>query len=193
MMIIQKINEYQKYSFEQKTILRGAFTKIDREIKRIRWMIYEQKGFWIFKTHIYSKETLINELHYGKIVKILDNVEHLTMTWNGHGILTRDGIDFLNLKRKDILTELDNIHNEIARRDPTWWEQIYSVFIEFTNFVRNHIPQFAIGFLMGVAKYPVLQPLVSLFLPSPKFSSVETKLLEQAIENYTDINADAIG
>jgi hypothetical protein len=46
---------------------------------------------------------------------------------------------------------------------------------------------------MGVAKYPVLQPLVSLFLPSPKFSSVETKLLEQAIENYTDINADAIG
>ena len=126
-------------------------------------MIYEQKGFWIFKNHIYSKETLFNELHYGKIVKILDNIDHLTMTWNRHGILTRDGIDFLNLKRDEITTELENIQDEIARRDPTWWEQIYSIFIDFTNFVRNHIPQFAIGFLMGVAKYPVLQPLVSLF------------------------------
>ncbi|MEA5620401.1 hypothetical protein VB711_21515 [Cronbergia sp. UHCC 0137] len=192
MMIIQKINEYQKYSFEQKTILRGAFKKIDREIKRIRWMIYEQKGFWIFKNHVYSKETLFNELDDGKIVKILDNVEHLTMTWNRHGILTRDGIDFLNLKRDEITTELENIQNEIARRDPTWWEQIYGIFIDFTNFVRNHIPQFAIGFFMGVAKYPVLQPLVSLFLPSPNFSTAETKLLEQAIENYIDINADAI-
>lgn len=192
MIVIQKINEYQKYSFEQKTILRGAFTKIDREIKRIRWMIYEQKGFWIFKSHVYSKETLFNELHYGKIIKILDNVDHLTMTWNRHGILTRDGIDFLNLKRDEITTELENIQNEIARRDPTWWEQIYSIFIDFTNFVRNHIPQFAIGFLMAVAKYQVFRPLVSLFLPSPQFSTDETKLLEQAIEDYVDINANVI-
>jgi len=191
MMIIQKLNDYKKYSFEQKTILKGAFNKIDMEIRRIRGMIHEQKGFWIFKRHVYSREKLRDDLRYSKIIKILDNVNHLAITWNNHGILTGDGREFLNLKGEEITRELENIQNEIERRDPTWWEEIYEIFRDFTDFVRDHIPQFAVGFLMGFAKYPVLQPLVSLFLPSPQFSPAETKLLEQA-RDYIDVNTDGI-
>ncbi|MDM3851932.1 MAG: hypothetical protein PT119_18605 [Aphanizomenon gracile PMC627.10] len=192
MIVIQKRNAYQKHTFEQKTLLRGAFNKIDLEIGRIRFMLKEQKGFLFFKSHVYSKETLFNELHHGKILKIVDNVNNLAVIWNRHGVLTRDGIKFFEFKHKEIHRELEKLQHEIEKRDGTWWEKISGAFREFISFIKEHIPQFAVGFLMEFAKYPALQPFISFLLPSPQLSSAETRLIEEAIGDYIDVNVTTI-
>ncbi|MBW4514736.1 MAG: hypothetical protein KME11_05875 [Timaviella obliquedivisa GSE-PSE-MK23-08B] len=134
----------------------GAFKKVDLEIQRIRATIHEKQGFWLFKTHVYSKETLFSELHHGKILKILDNIDNLAVIWNRHGVLTPDGIKFFQLKHDEIYSELKKLQDEIKGRDPTWWEKVGGAFKEFVNFIRDNTPQFAIGFLMEVARHSAL-------------------------------------
>lgn len=185
--MLQRFNNYQTHTFEQKTLLAGAFRKIDLEIQRIKATLHEKKGFWIFKTHVCSKETLFNELHHGKILKILDNADNLAVIWNRHGVLTPDGMRFFQSKHSEIAGELVGLQDEIKRRDPTWWETVSGAFKEFIDFIRDNTPQFVIGFIMEVARYSALQPFVSLFLPNPKLSSDETQLLESARETYIDV------
>lgn len=187
--MLQRFNNYQKHTFEQKTLLAGAFKKVALEIQRIKATIHEKQGFWIFKTHVYSKETLFNELHHGNILKILDNIDNLAVVWNRHSVLTSDGIKFFQLKHDEIYSELEELQDEIKRRDPTWWEEVGKAFQEFVSFIRANTPQFAIGLLMEVAGHSIFQPFISLFLPAnPKLSSNETQLLESARENYIDVD-----
>jgi hypothetical protein len=187
--MLQRFNNYQTYTFEQETLLAGAFRKVALEIRRIRATIHEKQGFWLFKTHVYSKETLSNQLYHGKIRKILDNINALAIMWHGHGVLTPDTIKFFHLKHDEIHSELEKLQDEIQGRDPTWWEEVGGVFKAFVNFIRENKPQFAIYLLMEVtSRYPALRPFISLFLFNPKLSSDEVQLLETARESYIDVN-----
>jgi hypothetical protein len=184
---LQRLNTYKSATFEQQTLLNGAFRKVGLEIERVRSMIHEQEGFWIFKKHVHSRDSLRNEIHHGKIVRILDNANNLAILWSKRGVLTHDNQNFFMLKCEEVYQKLEQLYTEVEKRDPTWWESVSETFRGFIEYVKARTPQFAIGFLMGVANfYPALQPLVSLFLPSP--SPDDIKLLEAARADYIDID-----
>jgi hypothetical protein len=76
-------------AFEQTLAFEKKFNRVFREIRELESKIYKKGGFWIFKTHVYSKEALKNSEHHVKFDYITNKIGSDALSWNRFGQLTQ--------------------------------------------------------------------------------------------------------
>ncbi len=167
-------------SFEQKTSIDKGFSRAFHELRVLESKIHEKEGFWIFKTHIYSKESLFNSRHYKKIYAYTENIGDIVVNWSNYGQLTRKGRELYNSKSQEIDSELKRVDEKISNRDPLWWESVQQFFGYFILEIQRNLPFIALG-LLGTASelIPPLRYLTGLFRRQPQ-------LPPQDIDSFID-------
>jgi hypothetical protein len=131
-------------ALEQTIALQKNFNRVFREIIFLESKINEKTGFWIFQTHVYSKETLFNSDHHSKIDSITEKIGSDVMSWDKFGKLTKEGRSFYENTKKEVQDQLEQVGKIIAHREPTWWEGIESFFVEFIVKVVSNMPEILI-------------------------------------------------
>ncbi|BAZ42631.1 hypothetical protein NIES4101_86000 [Calothrix sp. NIES-4101] len=127
--------------FEQKIDLEKKFSRVFSEIKRLESKINKKQGFWFFETHIYSQEDLFNSEHHSKIDSITEKIGSDVISWNRFGQLTEEARYIYEIKRDEVQFDLERVDDIIAQREPTWWEQVESLFKDFIVKVQTNMPQ----------------------------------------------------
>jgi len=129
----------------------AKFRPVFREIKALERKIYKKEGL-IFTRHIYSVDELLNSEHHRRIYsyteKIGDDIQH----WYDQGKLSEDEEEYYYLKRNEVEDELEDINTQIEEREPTWWENLQGVIIEFVTVIMNNMPESLKRTLLGGVK-----------------------------------------
>jgi hypothetical protein len=157
-------------AFEQKIDLEKKFNRVFSEIKRLESKINEKKGFWFLETHIHSKETLFNSEHHSKIDSITEKIGSDTISWNKFGQLTEEARYIYEIKSEEVTSELKRVEQIIAQREPTWWEQVESLFEDFIVKVQTNMPQLA-RILLATGLLQKIPVLSGFFKKMPKLLS----------------------
>jgi hypothetical protein len=133
--------------------MKAKFNPVFREMRALRRKIHQQEG-WIFVEHRYTQEELLESEHHRKIYsytdKIGDDIEH----WYREGRLSEREEEAYYLLRDRVEEELEEINDEIARREPTWWESFQDAAASFVRSVMENLPE--------VLRRPLLEGIGSL-------------------------------
>jgi hypothetical protein len=96
-------------AFEQKIALQKKFYRVSREISKLKSKIYKKEGFWFFKTHVYSQESLFNSEHHAKIYAITEKIGNDAISWNRFGQLTQETREVYESQNHEVMNELKQV------------------------------------------------------------------------------------
>lgn len=156
-------------------ILKRRFKKVYYEINCIKIKIHKQEGFWIFKSHIYTIEELLNSEHHRKIYALTEKIGDDANNWYKVGKLSEEGRNTYDQQRDDVHEKLDDVNLEIQNRQPTWWEEVKGTLIKFIKIVIDNMPELKRNFLENLANRIGLPSPIRKILGLPYFD-------EKAIE-----------
>jgi len=132
------------------------FKKIYTEIERLEAKITKKSGL-IFKKHKYTIEELMESPHHQRISSIAQKIGDDVVNWAMANKLSEDEKDQYNKERDIVDSKLNEIHLNIEKREPTWWEKIQEPCIMFYKYIMEALPL--------ELKRVLLPSLVSRFLP----------------------------
>ena len=76
---------------EDATSLYQKFRHVHCEIDYIRAKIHQKRGFWFFKSHIYSVDELLESPHHARIYTITAKIGDDAGNWYKCGQLSKEG------------------------------------------------------------------------------------------------------
>ena len=136
--------------------LKSALSKKDFENKfrpAYREMAYieiksgKKQGFWIFKTHVYGIDELLESEHFSKIDSIVEKIRDDVISWERKSQLSFFDKYIYTESRRKFDKDLHDLKAEICRRENTWFENLDKVLNIFIELVVNKLPQFSSLFL----------------------------------------------
>lgn len=140
-------------------VLIRKFKKVFYEIDYIKTKIHQQKGFWIFITHTYTIDELLNSEHHSKIYALTEKIGDDANNWYKVGRLSEEGRNTYYHQRDNVDEKLHHVNLEIQNRQSTWWEEVKGVFTKFIEIVIDNMPELIRNALENLAN--------RLRLPSP--------------------------
>ena len=128
-------------------VFERKFDFVFREIERVVVKIDKKKGFWFFKSHVYSESELLNSEHHRKIYAATEKIGDDATHWHKSGKLSKKGKNTYYRKKAHVEERLHEVNLEIELREPTWWENVKGAFEGFLNIVVNNMPELVLTFL----------------------------------------------
>jgi hypothetical protein len=160
----------QKAHWEE--LFARKFRPVFREIEYIKNKIHLKEGFFIFKSHIYSVNELLESEHHAKINSIAEKIGDDFMNWDKRGEISVKGKKIYVDKRFETEEELHRLNLEIQTRQRTWWEETSQALIMFVKVVMKKLPIPVLTFLVGkigdVLGIPLIGIVARLFLPEAR-------------------------
>ncbi len=128
------------------------FKPAEREISRLREKITMTRNkFGLFKVHKFSVEELYQ--HLSKIGSIIEKIGDDISQWEASEQLTYFEKSLYMKYRGDIDIKLHELEKMIEDRDPTFWEEIFELFISRITQIMEYLPEFMVfslpRFLLG--------------------------------------------
>jgi phage anti-repressor protein len=145
--------------FEQKVDIEKKFQKVFKEITFLQYKIDQKQGFIIFKSHVYSQESLLKTEHYSKINSITKKIGDDIINWNKYGQLSAEGKECYEKGKKLVRDELEKLHKVIAHREPTWWEQVEVFFKHYLVLIQENMPDVPFSVIGAIIQFFSLPPL----------------------------------
>ena len=121
--------------------IESKFRKVYIEMESLERKIYRKDGFFIFKSHTFSIEELLDSPHHHKIFSITEKIGDDMENWFNAGKLTTEEEEIYYFERDKTDDELHRINMAIEDREPTWWEEIKGPFGEFVIIILNNLPE----------------------------------------------------
>jgi hypothetical protein len=118
-----------------------------RELGYLRRMAFQQKGFWIFKSHVFGVTELLDSPHFSKIDSIVEKIGDDVNHWLKHDQLSFFDKQFYWENKTILDDEVHQLKIEIIERQPTWWESFHDAFDEFFSLMMNKLPELSFPFL----------------------------------------------
>ena len=116
------------------------FKKVHREIEVIRSKINQQQGFFVFKSHTYSVDELLESKHHRKIDSITGQIGSDVMKWCDNGAMSDADKESYQEHIDDVEEELNDINESICNRQPTWWEKCSGALTAFVRLIVSNMP-----------------------------------------------------
>lgn len=128
------------FDTDGESVFSSKFKKVFKEMKAIEKKIHKTKG-WIFKIHIYSQDELFDSEHFDKIFAITEKIGDDAQRWYDEGNLDKEEQRYYSINREKVEDTLEDINDEIANREPTWWEKFKENMQEFATKVMRNLPK----------------------------------------------------
>ena len=157
-------NVLSRKDFENK------FKPASREMEYIRIKSHKKQGFWIFKSHVYELEELLESSHFSRIDSIIEKIGDDVRIWEKRSQLSLADKYIYNDCKGKFDDELHALKREIHERNYTWWENFYKAFDGFIELVIGKLPnvsylffpistiEFVYNLLSGNKEKPKLPP-----------------------------------
>lgn len=156
-------NALSKKDFENK--FRPAY----REMAYIELKSGKKQGFWIFKSHVYNIEELLESEHFSKMDSIVEKIRDDVVSWERQSQLSFFDKYIYTVLRKQFDDDLHALRLKICGRENTWCENLDKVLNIFIELIVNKLPQFSTLFVpfsaVGMAVKLFSDKTASLKLP----------------------------
>lgn len=137
----------QEYSQLEK--IRGQFKNLENSLFDIKKKLLKKEGFWIIKWHVFDQEQLLNDAVFAKIDAFVGVISSNIESWLEYNSISQEFMFHYNSMRDTLEQKIDNLKNEIIKRDPTFWEAISDGFKGFFKFLISKLPKIVIRYLTG--------------------------------------------
>ena len=121
------------------------FQPIFRELELLHLKINKQQGWFIFKTHVWTKEELRKSEHISKIISISEKIGDDVNNWRLNKQLSFIEKGIYNQKRDRVDDELQATKIEIEERQETSWEKFANTFAKVIPEIMNYLPEIRPG------------------------------------------------
>jgi len=129
------------------------FKKVYRELDSLKSKIYKKDGWFIFKTHKYSIEELLESPNHQRILSITKKIGDDIKNWKKNKNLSLDDEKAYFYNRDNIDDKLHETNILIEDRNPTFWENMKTPLIKFRNFVMENLPENLKDYLAKLIPY----------------------------------------
>ncbi|RLA72942.1 MAG: hypothetical protein DRG24_01565 [Epsilonproteobacteria bacterium] len=139
------------------------------ELNKLESKILKIKGF-ILTWHVHSIEELLQSTHHQKVYAITAQIGTDVSNWNDAGNLTKEEREVYFAEREALEDKLSLLNQEIEEREPTWWESVKDIFIDFNSMIVSNLPMVTASRMPVVMKIFLLpfKKMAELIKPSPK-------------------------
>ncbi len=151
--------------------MKAKFRPILREIKALERKIDKKEGL-IFVNHKYTVEELLDSEHHRKIHSYADKIGDDITRWFNEGKLSDTEEEMYHLKRSEVEDELEDINDQIENREPTWWEEIKDIMVEYVVIIMDKMPDELKRTLLSNLK-GAIKMLGNIFSPQAKLPKLE--------------------
>jgi len=145
-------------------IFRVKFEKAEFAIDDLRLMIAEQRGVWIFRRHVYSREALLKAPQFDRVYTVCEKIGSDVLAWHAASAFPPAAGEPYRKARTRIARRLNTVRQEIRQRQATSIERFLEFFDGFVTAVVDLLPtlgklaKMAVNVLVG---YPVPKLLPS--------------------------------
>ncbi len=125
-------------SLEEKRI-KAKFRPVDRELNSIKKKTHKTEG-WLFVTHVYTIDELLNSEHHEKINSYTDKIGDDITRWYDQGKLSREEEGIYYSERDKVEIDLEDINDKIKSREPLWWEKVKGAMQGYIIIIMDNMP-----------------------------------------------------
>lgn len=115
------------------------FSRVHSNIGEIQSAIDDKTGFFIFKTHTYSKDELRGHPNFRRVEVLVENIGENIRLWDEAGKLTRKEKSIYFKERMRVEKSLGELRKNIASRKQTFLEAI----TDFVRRIMTYLPELA--------------------------------------------------
>lgn len=152
-------------------VITNKFSLVEHELDLLATKIHLKKGTWVFMTHVYTTQELMDSDHFRRIHAICGKIGDDVMHWSSHGKLSEEGMTAYQLERLAVKRKLSALKKQIREREATAADTLLPFFTGFVQTILKALP--LIDTLLRI--FPVLDGMRNLKLPD--LSSAQQKLL----------------
>lgn len=117
------------------------FQPIFRELELLQLKINKKSGWFILKTHIWTKEELLNSEHISKINSITEKIGDDVNNWRLNKQLSFIEQGIYNQNRDRVDDELHTTKRKIEERPETFWDEFAKSFKKLIPVIMNNLPE----------------------------------------------------
>jgi len=133
------------------------------ELDKLENKILKIRGF-ILTWHVHSIEELLESSHHQKVYAITAQIGTDVTNWNESGNLTKEEREVYFTEREKLEDRLSLLNKEIEEREPTWWESVKDIFLDFNSMIISNLP------MVTANKMPVI--MEAFLLPFKKMAEM---------------------
>ena len=157
------------------SIYGNKFRPAYKELQKLQNKIYAQEGFWIFKSHKFSKEELLRSEHLDKVNSIARKIGSDVRIGIQNGGLSPIAQSIYDNYRTELNSQLGLVYRAIQSRQPTWWEEAKSTIWGVLNSIMYNLPKIFVKLVTHRFNPKLLLPF---FQRMEKLESGENSLLK---------------
>lgn len=120
--------------------LKHKFNRLYSFIDILEIKLNAKSGFWVFKSHIYTYEQLLESKTHKDIYSYSELIHNLVEHWIENNKFDVEERNFYNHERDVFEERLHEINIKMAERQPTWWESLKEPLTKFVVMVMNLLP-----------------------------------------------------
>lgn len=121
----------------------SKFKPVERELTRLREKVgVTRRKLGLFKVHKFTREEL--DQHLSKIESFVEKIGDDVSQWETSEQLTFFEKSLYMKYRNDIQSRLQDIEAMIEDRNPTFWEDVFSLFTNYTSRIMEYLPEFLV-------------------------------------------------
>lgn len=143
------------------SIYGNKFRPAYKELQKLQNKIYAQDGFWIFRSHIFSKEALMQSPHLDRVNSITWKIGSDVRIGIQNGGLSPIAQSIYENYRGELNSKIDQVYRAVESRQPTWWEEAKGTIWGVLNSIMYNLPKIVVK-LVTQRLNPKLFPLFSL-------------------------------
>ena len=143
--------------------MQRKFKPAHSELDKLENKIFKTRGF-IITWHVYSIEDLLQSTHHQKLYAITAQTGTDISNWNEAGNLSSEEREAYFRERETLEARLLELNQAIAEREPTWWESVKEIFVDFNFMLISNLP------IVKANKFPFM--LDTFLLPFKKMAKI---------------------
>jgi hypothetical protein len=116
------------------------FRPIFRELELLQLKIHQKKGWFIFETHVWTQEELLESEHISKIFSISEKIGDDVENWEKNKQLSNKEKMIYQTNKDNFEEELHTTKLQIQQREETFWEQVAYSFGQLIPLIMDILP-----------------------------------------------------
>jgi hypothetical protein len=121
------------------------FQPIFRELELVQQQIEQKKGWFIFKTHVWTKEELLKSEHMSKINSISEKIADDIENWETNKQLSPIEKMIYHTNRARVEKQLHATKLQIGNREETFWAKFADSFGQMIPLIMDKLPDIISG------------------------------------------------
>ena len=123
----------------------SKFQPVLRELNLLQRKINQQEGWFIFKTHAWTKEELLESEHISKIYSITEKIGDDVKNWETNKQLSFIEKGIYKQNKEMVYDELHATQCKIIDRKKTFWEELAHSFGNLIPLIMDNLPDIISG------------------------------------------------